>query len=213
MSINRTRWLDKRLRAPHQADGPIARWHLLRPLMQLLLTSAAPSNIGQGGDTIIQTQIVCRLTPGSSKSSQYHELNLSSLHRSNALFVQRLDLRVSSLNWGHTLFSRQLDLCVSSLCKPYLCIKKKNLTTLLRSYMSFLCRGHAGVSRRRKSVILVQGPAEDKASGLCRGRGHLFSLSGSTPARNSHLRTSIRGFHRLAPREHHGRPFWRETWR
>ena len=26
----------------------------------------------------------------------------------------------------HTLFSRQLDLCVSSLCKPYLCIKKKN---------------------------------------------------------------------------------------
>ena len=27
--------------------------------MQLLLTSAAPSNIGQGGDTIIQTQKLC----------------------------------------------------------------------------------------------------------------------------------------------------------
>ena len=41
---------------PHQADGPRDRWHLLRPLMQLLLTSVAPSNIERSGDTIIQTQ-------------------------------------------------------------------------------------------------------------------------------------------------------------
>ena len=33
--------------------------HLLRPLTQLLLTSAAPSNIGQGGDTIVQTRFLC----------------------------------------------------------------------------------------------------------------------------------------------------------
>ena len=38
-------WTSSGLRAPHQADGPRARWHLLRPLMQLLLTSAAPSSI------------------------------------------------------------------------------------------------------------------------------------------------------------------------
>ena len=52
-------------------------------------------------------------------------------------------------------------------------LSKKKLTTLLRSYVSFLCRGHATVSRRKirhpcagamqqcpeeKSVILVQGP-------------------------------------------------------
>ena len=58
-----------------------------------------------------------------------------------------------------------------------------------------------------------QFSAEDKASGLCRERGHLFSLSRSTPVRNSHLRTNSRGFHRFAPREHHGRSFRRETWR
>ena len=43
-----------------------------------------------------------------------------------------------------------------------------------------------------------QCPAEDKASGS---------------SRSSYLRTSMRGFHRFAPREHHGRSFWRETWR
>ena len=58
---------------------------------------------------------------------------------------------------------------------------------------------------------MKQCPVEDKASGLCRGRAHLFSLSRSAPARNSHLRTSTRGFHRFAPREHHGRRFWRVT--
>ena len=178
---------------------------------------------------------MCRLAPGSSLSSQYHELNLSSLHRGHALFVIRLDLRVSSLNRGRTLFSRQLDLCVSSLSREpcvlrettrFVCVilveaislhhSKKNLTTLLRSYVSFLCRGHATVSRvtpslcrghatvsRRKlghpcAGAMRQCPAEDKASGS---------------SRSSYLRTSIRGFHRFAPREHHGRPFWRETWR
>ena len=88
-------------------------------------------------------------------------------------------------------FARRADLCVSSLCKPYLCIiQKKTLTTLLRSYVSFLCTGHAAVSRVTPS--------------LCRGHA---------PARNSYLRTSIRRFHRFAPREHHGRSFRRETWR
>ena len=42
-SIAPASWTSSGLRAPHQADGPRARWHLLRPLMQLLLNSAAPS--------------------------------------------------------------------------------------------------------------------------------------------------------------------------
>ena len=85
--------------------------------MQLLLTSAASSNIGQGGDTTFKLNFVCRLATRSSLSSQYHELNFSSLHKGHALFVIRLDLRVSSLSRCHTLFSRQLDLCVSSLSR------------------------------------------------------------------------------------------------
>ena len=48
------------------------------------------------------------------------------------------------------------------------------------------------------AAAMRQCPAEDKASGS---------------SRSSHLRTSIRGFHRFAPREHHVRSFWRETWR
>ena len=84
MSINRTRWLDKQgLRAPHQADGPRARWHLLRPLMQLLLTSAAPSNIGQGGDTIIQTQNC--VSPCAWVKLIFSEL--STLRRGHAFFT------------------------------------------------------------------------------------------------------------------------------
>ena len=57
MSINRTRWLDKLRPAGVSSggwtEGPMAP---VETLMQLLLTSAAPSNIGQGGDTISQTQ-------------------------------------------------------------------------------------------------------------------------------------------------------------
>ena len=45
---------------------------------------------------------------------------------------------------------------------------------------------------------MQQCPAEDKAS---------------SSIRSSYLRTSIGGYHRFAPREHHERSFWRETWR
>ena len=45
---------------------------------------------------------------------------------------------------------------------------------------------------------MQQCPAEDRAS---------------SSIRSSYLRTSIRGFHRFASREHHGRSFRRETWR
>ena len=45
---------------------------------------------------------------------------------------------------------------------------------------------------------MQQCPAEEKAS---------------SSIRSSYLRTSIGGYHRFAPREHHERSFWRETWR
>ena len=120
---------------------------------------------------------------------------------------------------SHEFFTGEkndLNLCVSSLCKPYLCIvKKKNYPSpdlechsCARAIQQYpeshhLCAGgHATMSRRRNSVILAgamrQCPAEDEASGS---------------SRRSHLQTSTGGFHRFAPREHHGRSFWRETWR
>ena len=61
------------------------------------------------------------------------------------------------------LFSNRSErLCVSSLCRPcflYRSKKKQNLTTLLRLYVSFLCRSHATVSRKKR-----------KSSSLCRVR-------------------------------------------
>ena len=99
-------WTSSGLRAPHQADGPRARWHLLRPLMQLLLTSAAPSNIGQGrdtnigqsGDTIVQTQFCV---------SPYARVKL-------IFSVPRIKLVIFAQGPCslHAQFSSQLDLCV-----------------------------------------------------------------------------------------------------
>ena len=83
--------------------------------MQLLLTSAAPSNIGQGGDTIIQTQ-------NCVSPCAWVKLIFS---------VSRIVIFAQGPCSLHAQFSRQLDLCVSSLCKPYLCIVQKNPTQIL----------------------------------------------------------------------------------
>ena len=201
--------------------------------MQLLLTSAAPSNIGQGGDTIIQTQFCVSPCAWVKQIFSVSRIKLVIFAQGPHTLLQTTRFVRVILEQGAMCSSRDDPICACHRCASHISVSfKKTLTTLLRSYVSFLCRGHAAVSRvtpslcrghatvsrRRNSVILVQGatrqcPAEDKASGLCRERGHLFSLLRSTPARNSHLRTSSRGFHRFAPREHHGRAFWRETWR
>ena len=77
-------------------------------------------------------------------------------------------------------------------------------STLLHSDLALVTLSRAGAmqqypeSHHLCTEAVQQCPEEDKASGS---------------SRSSYLRTSIRGFHRVAPREHHGRSFWRETWR
>ena len=102
------------------------------------------------------------------------------------------------------------------------------------------CASHTSVSFKKKkhpsqilNVILVQGPCSNIQSHTIFVQGPCNSVQkkklrhpcagamrqcpaedkASGSSRSSHLRTSIRGFHRFAPREHHGRSFWRETWR
>ena len=81
--------------------------------MQLLLTSAAPSNIGQGGDTIIQTQ-------NCVSPCAWVKLIFS---------VSRIVILAQGPCSLHTQFSKRLDLCVSSLireplwCRGLLCVR------------------------------------------------------------------------------------------
>ena len=202
--------------------------------MQLLLTSAAPSNIGRGGDTIIQTQncvspcawvkqifsvsrIViyaqgqCSLRHTTRFARVIHELG------PHAQFFQATRFARVILEQGAMSSSRNdLNLCVSSLCKPYHCIVQiKNypsqiLNVILvqgpcsniQSHTTFVQKPCNSVQKKKLrhpcAGAMRQCPAEDKASGS---------------SRSSYLRTSIRGFHRFAPHEHHGRSFRRETWR
>ena len=105
------------------------------------------------------------------------------------------------------------NLCVSSLCKPYNLIVQKNypseilIVILVQGPCSNIQSPTIFVQKPCNSVqkkklrhpcagTMQQCPEEDKASGS---------------SRSSYLRTSIGGFHRFAPREHHGRSFWRET--
>ena len=158
----------------------------------------------------------------------------ASLNRGHTLFSRQLDLCVSSLSREPCVLRKTTrfvrDILVQAISLYH--SKKKKPDYPSQIIRVILMQGSC--SSIQSHAIFVQGPcnsvqkkklrhpcagamrpfsAEDKASGLCRERGHLFSLSGSTPARNLHLRTSSRGFHHFAPREHHGRPFWRETWR
>ena len=151
--------------------------------MQLLLTSAAPSNIGQGGDTIIQTQNCVspcawvKLIFPVSRIVIFAQVACSL--RPTTRFVRVILVQAISL-YHFVSFKKKL---------PISDLECHSCAGAMQQYPEshHLCAG-----------AMRQCPAEDKASGS---------------SRSSHLRTSIRGFHRFAPRKHHGRPFWRETWR
>ena len=114
--------------------------------MQLLLTSAAHSNIGQGGDTIIQTQ-------NCVSPCAWVKLIFS---------VSRIVILAQGPFSLHTQFSKRLDLCMSSLSRSPLVLhreKKKNK----RICACYPCASHTSVSFKKKpsqilTVILVQGP-------------------------------------------------------
>ena len=243
MSINRTRWLDKLRPAGASSGGWTgARWHLLRPLMQLLLTSAAHSNIGQGGDTIIQTPKLCV----ALRMGQANLLSISNCHPCAGAMLSshsilqatrfvRVILEPESISSSQGEEKKKTNLCVLSLCKPYLCIVQKKTSQILTV---ILVQGHEAISRvaafrRRNSVILAQGPCNSVQShtifvqsraAVSRRRNSVILAQGpcnivqrkrkaSSSIRGSYLPTSIGGFHRFAPREHHGRSFRKKTWR
>ena len=190
--------------------------------MQLLLTSAAPSNIGQSGDTIIgqsgDTIVQTRFLCVTLRMGQANLLSITNCHLcAGAMLTSRSILQATrfvrvileqgsmSSSQGKEKKKNDPNLCVSSLCKPYLCIVQKKKTQILTVILvQGPCSNIQSHSVQKKKLrhpcagAMRQCPAEDKASGS---------------SRSSHLRTSIRGFHRFAPHEHHGRSFWRETWR
>ena len=203
--------------------------------MQLLLTSAAPSNIGQGGDTIIQTQ--CCVSPCAWVKLIFSVSRIVVFAQgpcsSSRSILQATRFVRGILEQGAMCSSRDDPICACHPCASHISVsfKKKpdypsqiirdilmqGPCSSIQSHAIFVQRPCNSVQKKKLrhpcAGAMRQCPAEDKASGLCTERGHLFSLSRSTPARNWHLRTSSRGFHRFAPHEHHGRPFWRETWR
>ena len=153
--------------------------------MQLLLTSAAHSNIGQGGDTIIQTQ-------NCVSPCAWVKLIFS---------VSRIVILAQGPCSLHTQFSKLLDLCVSSLsrspsvlhrrkkkriCACYPCASHTSVSfkkNHLRSWLSFLCRGHEAISRvaafrRRNSVILAQVPCNSVQRKIRRQARHEVRTSG-----------------------------------
>ena len=188
--------------------------------MQLLLTSAAPSNIGQGGDTIIQTQKLC-VALRMGQANLFRITNCTLL-RGHAFFP---------IKFPATRFVRVI------LDQGAMSSSQRKKTT--RICACHPCASHTSVSFKKKypsqilTVILVQGPCSNiqshtvfvlkpcnsvqkkKLRHPCAGAMQQCPAEdkASSSIRSSYLRTSIGGYHRFAPREHHERPFRRETWR
>ena len=204
--------------------------------MQLLLTSAAPSNIGQGGDTIIQTQncvspctwvklifsvsrIVvfaqgpCSLRPTTRFARVILELEPHAHFPATRFVRVILEQGAMSSSPGEKKKRPEfVRVILVPAILPYRS-KKKNypsqiLTVILvqgpcsniQSHTIFVQKPCNSVQKKKLRYpcagAMQQCPAEDKASGSIR---------------SSYLRTSIGGYHRFAPREHHGQSFWRET--
>ena len=120
--------------------------------MQLLLTSAAPSNIGQGGDTIIQTQKLCV----ALRMGQANLLSITNCHPCAGPCSLRPPTRFARviLELGpHAQFSRQLDLCVSSLSRePLVLHREKKKKTTTRICACHPCASHTSVSFKKKKT-------------------------------------------------------------
>ena len=221
MSINRTRWLDK-LRPAGASSGGWTEG----PMAPVETTDAATvdqrcsfKQWAGWRHNHSNSKLCVAMRVGQTNLFPYHEL--SSLRQGHAFFTFKFPatrfVRVI-LERGAMRSSTKNDanLCVSSLCKPHFrIVQKKNyppqiLTVILvqgpcsniQSHTIFVQKPCNSVQKKKLrhpcAGAMQQCPAEDKASGSIR---------------SSYLRTSIGGHHRFAPREHHGRSFWRETWR
>ena len=149
--------------------------------MQLLLTSAAPSNIGQGGDTTIQTQNCVspcawvKLIFSVSRIVVFAQVPCSfPVQFFSATRFVRVILEQGAMNSSQG--KKRPDLCVSSLCRPYLCIvqKKKTISDLE-------CHSCAGAmqqypeSHHLCAGAMQQCPEEETPSSLRRGHATVSS--------------------------------------
>ena len=214
-------WTSSGLRAPHQADGPRA------PMAPVETTDAATVDHRcpfkhrtrrRHNHSNSKLCVALRMGQANLLSITNCHLCAGAMLSSRSIFQATRFVRVT-LEQGAMSASqgkKPPDLCVSSLCKPYLCIvQKKNYPSQILNVI--LVQGPC--SNIQSHTIFVQGPCNSvqtkklrhPCAGAMRQCPAEDKVSGSS--RSSYLRTSIRGFHRFAPREHHGRSFWRETWR
>ena len=171
MSINRTRWVDK-LRPAGALIRRMERWHLLRTLMQLLLTSAVPSNIGRSGDTIIQTQLCVALRMGEA----------------NLLSITNCHLFASAMLSSRSIFPGN-SICA---CHPTTCFFKKYPSQILNVILV-----QEPCSNIQSRTIFVREPCNSvqkkKLRHPCAGAMRQCPAEGkaSSWSRSSYLRTSI----------------------
>ena len=104
--------------------------------MQLLLTSAAHSNIGQGGDTIIQTQ-------NCVSPCAWVKLIFS---------VSRIVILAQGPCSLHTQFSKRLDLCVSSLSRSPSVLHREKKEKKNEFVRVVTCASHTSVSFKKKTI-------------------------------------------------------------
>ena len=216
MSINRTRWLDK-LRSAGASSGGWAEG----PMAPVETTDAA--TVDQR--CLFKHQTGRRHNHSNSKlcvalrMGQANLLSFTNCHLcAGAMLSSRSILQATRflrviLEQGSMSSSQGKEKKTTRICACHPCAsrtsvsfkKKKKPTQILTVILvQGPCSNIQSHSVQKKKLrhpcagAMQQCPAEDKASGS---------------SRSSYLRTSIRGFHRFAPREHHGRSFWRETWR
>ena len=222
MSVNRTRWLDK-LRPVGTSSGGWTEG----PMAPVETTDAAtvdqccPFKHQTGWRHNHSNSKLCV----ALRMGQANLLSITNCHpcagatlSSRSIFQATRFVRVI-LEQGAASSSQEKKklICACHPCASHTSVsfKKKNypsqiLTVILvqgpcsniQSHTIFVQKPCNSVPKKKLrhpcAGAMRQCPAEDKASGS---------------SRSSYLRPSIRGFHRFAPREHHGRSFWRETWR
>ena len=124
------------------------------------------------------------LKQGAMSSSQGRKKRPEFVH---VILVQAIPLYRSKKNYPSQILNVILVQGPCSNIQSHTILAQKPCNSVQKKKLRHPCAG-----------AMRQCPEEEKAS---------------DSSRSSYLRTSIRGFHRFAPHEHHGRSFRRETWR
>ena len=223
MSINRTRWLDK-LRPAGASSGGWTEG----PMAPVETTDAAtvdqrcPFKHRTGWRHNHSNSKLCV----ALRMGQANLLSITNCHLcAGAMLSSRSILQATRfvriiLEQGSMSSSqgkKTTRICACHPCASHTSesFKKKNYPTQILTVV--LVQGPC--SNIQSHTIFVQKPCNSvqkkKLRHPCAGAMQQCPVNdkASGSSRSSYLRTSIRGFHRFAPPEHHGRSFRRETWR